>query len=125
MSNTARHSFSLSALFVLMAAVGVIASFLAPVVQSVTAGPVSASQGMTAAFVGAAVLAVLGGCIGLHHHNRRQGLSWGVLTGMVLGVILGPLTQAPAPMISTLLSISLTGSLVLIAVAAFFRWAAN
>ena len=117
-----RHSFPLSALFMLVAACGVVAALITPVVRSVAEGGLGVSETLGASTLGCAVVTLLGGTVGLYHYHRLRGLLWGALTGAVIGCVVGPLVLAPASAFSSLMSIATFGAAVLVAIGAGFRF---
>lgn len=117
-----RRVYSLSVLFILVAACSIVAAFLAPVVRAISAGPIGVVEAAMATTAGGLAAACLGGIVGLYHYRRGRGFLWGTLTGLVLGSALGPISLAPLEVVPTLFSLSLIGSAVLVGVAAFLRW---
>ena len=63
--------------------------------------------------------AVLGGLIGLFHYRRWHGLSYGLLTGFVVGACVGPVltSQNYGQIVATCLG----GSLLLVILASVYR----
>jgi uncharacterized membrane protein len=117
-----RYVYPLNALFILVTACSVVAALLTPVVRAIAGGPVGVPQAMMSCFAGALYASGLGGVVGLYHFNRRRGFAWGALTGAALGAALGPVALAPVQAFPSLISISLGGSALLVAIAAGFRW---
>ena len=107
------QSYPLSALFLLLAACGVICALLTPVVRAVMAGQVGGEDTVLASFVGA-LLSICGGAIiGLYHYRPLRGLAWGILTGGVIGTIVGPVVLAPPESLGSLIGMAVGGGFVL------------
>ena len=116
-----RRNYPLSALFVLMAACGVITALMTPVVRAVVAGSVGAPEAVFAGFLGLIAVMLLGGVVGLYHCQHGRGLLWGLLTGAVIGVVAGPVVLSPASAFSSLIAMSAGGAVVLLLVGVALR----
>lgn len=115
-----QYGYPLSALFVLLAACAVVSALLAPVAHAVVAKDLTGGQILFASFVGAILVGVLGGTIGLYHYRPLRGAGWGVLTGAIAGTLIGPIMLAPPEAIGQLLTLSIGGSIVLLITGAAF-----
>jgi hypothetical protein len=118
-----RRVYPLSVLFVLIAIASVMVGFLRPIVQSLSRGPVGVAEATMASVGGAIGVAFVGGLVGMHHYNRGRGLMWGIATGLAIGAVLGPASLTPLETAPTLMSIAVGGSMLLVALATFFRLA--
>jgi len=115
-----RRSYPLGALFVLVAAAGVISALLSPVVRAVVAGQVGFVEAVSASVGGALCGMVLGAVVGLYHYRLLRGLAWGTLTGGVIGMLVGPVVLAPGHAFGSLMTVSVTGAAALLISAAAF-----
>ena len=68
------------------------------------------------------LLMVLGAVVGMHHHRRARGAVWGIVTGGILGSVLGPLSLAPIRALPAIYSVSVTGCLVVVALGVALRY---
>jgi len=117
--------YPLSALFVLLAASAVVSALLTPVVHAVVAKDLTGEQVAMASFVGAILVALVGGVIGLYHYRPWRGVGWGVLTGGIIGTLIGPVVLAPPEAIGQLVTMSIGGSIVLLITGAAFGFSAR
>jgi hypothetical protein len=115
-----RSGYPLSALFVLVAACAVVSALLTPVVHAVGAKVLTLEQVAGASFCGAILVALGGGVIGLYHYRPLRGVGWGVLTGGIIGLLIGPVMLAPPEAIGSLVTMSIGGSIVLLLTGAAF-----
>lgn len=114
------QSYPLSALFLLVAACAVICALLTPVVRAIVVGDVGGEDTAIASAGGAFLSMMVGAVIGLYHYRPFRGLAWGILTGGVIGMIVGPVILAPAESLSSLVTMSLGGAIVLVLTGVFF-----
>jgi hypothetical protein len=119
---TGRYRYPLSALFVLMAACGVAAALVAPVVQSVMAGDVGLAELLGTSLGGSVGMMVLCGILGLYHYRPVRGLLWGILTGGLVGMVVCPVMVAPPKSFPSLFVTSLVGAALLVLMGAFLHW---
>ncbi|MDA1052552.1 MAG: hypothetical protein O3C40_19010 [Planctomycetota bacterium] len=117
--------YPLSALFVLLAVCAVVSALLTPVAHAVVAKDLTGEQIATASFIGAMIVGLIGGVIGLYHYRPLRGASWGVLTGGIIGTLIGPVMLAPAESIGSLVIMSIGGSIVLLITGAAFGFRAK
>ena len=93
--SNARGGYPLLALFFAVAASAVLAAVTAPVVALVNNDEVSAGEFWWAsASVGAACM-ITGAFIGLYHYRRLLGVGLGIMTGGIIGFIVGPVILSP------------------------------
>jgi len=116
------HTYPLSALFVLMAACGVVTALLTPVVRGVVAGDVGLAETLGSSLGGALVIMVLSGVLGLYHYRPVRGFLWGIITGGTIGMIVGPVVVAPAKSFPSLIATSLLGAILLVVIGAILHW---
>jgi hypothetical protein len=112
-------SFSLAALLFLLACAAVLLAILLPALQTQAEQQLG---GITLVGTAAAVgllASVLGGLIGLFHYRRLRGLGWGILTGLLTGICIGPvvLSDHYGQVVATCLG----GSVFLVTLAIFYR----
>ena len=112
--------YPLSALFVILAACAVVSALLTPVARAVVIGELTLAQVVGASIVAAILVAMIGGVIGLYHYRPLRGAGWGVLTGGVIGLLIGPLMLAPPEAITEVVTVSIVGSIVLLITGAAF-----
>lgn len=120
-----QSGYPLSALFVLVAACAVVSALLSPVVHAVIAKVLTLEQVAGASVGGAVIVAIIGGVIGLYHYRPLRGVGWGVLTGGVLGMLIGPVMLAPPEAIGPLVTMSIGGSIVLLLTGVAFGFTAR
>ncbi|MBC8352994.1 MAG: hypothetical protein H8E66_13445 [Planctomycetes bacterium] len=109
-----QSGYPLSALFVLLAACAVVSALLSPVAHAVVARTLTLGQVAAASIIGAILVGLLGGVIGLYHYRPLRGVGWGVLCGGIIGTFVGPIMLAPAEAIGPLVTMSIGGSIVLL-----------
>lgn len=112
--------YPLSALFVLLAVCAVVSVLLAPVARAVVTKQVTWDQIAITCFFGVILVGILGAVIGLYHYRPLRGAGWGVLTGGIIGLFIGPVMLAPPEEIGTLVTVSIVGSVVLVITGAAF-----
>ena len=108
------RSFTLSSLFVLVAACAVLLAMSASAAGHAK-GRAGAQELAVAALIGAAAVALLGVAVGLHHYRRLRGAALGGTIGFVVGLAAGPLVLVPAANFLSLLRISLAGAALVVA----------
>lgn len=109
-----QSGYPLSALFVLLAGCAVMSALLTPIVHAVVARVLTIGQVAGASVGGAILVGLVGGVVGLYHYRLWRGVGWGVLTGGILGTLIGPVMLAPPEAIGHLVITSIGGSLVLL-----------
>ncbi len=112
-------SFSLAALFFLMACLAVLLAVLLPGVQALSERQVGVSQFVSSSLVVGAFASLLGGMVGLFHYRRLRGLGWGLLTGLVVGLCVGPVVLSRH--FGQVVVASLGGSVLLLVLATAYR----
>jgi hypothetical protein len=110
---------------VLVAACAVVSALLTPVVHAVIKKVLTLEQIAGASIGGAILVAIIGGVIGLYHYRPLRGVGWGVLTGGVIGTLIGPVMLAPPEAIGPLVTMSIGGSIVLLFTGAAFGFSAK
>ncbi|MEO8498834.1 MAG: hypothetical protein ABI614_27550 [Planctomycetota bacterium] len=115
-----QKGYPLSALFVLLAACAVVSALLAPVADAVVAKTLTVQQVGVASLIGAMLVGLIGGVVGLYHYRPLRGAGWGVLTGGISGVFIGPMMLAPPEATGELLTMSIGGAIVLLITGAAF-----
>lgn len=109
-----KQSYPLSALFVLVAACAVICALLTPVARAVVTGRVGGEDTAIASVGGALLAMMVGAVVGLYHYRPLRGLAWGLLTGGVIGLLVGPIILAPPESLGSLVTMSIGGAIVLV-----------
>ncbi|MFV1968234.1 MAG: hypothetical protein ACC628_22655 [Pirellulaceae bacterium] len=120
-----RRSYPLSALFVLMAACGVVAALVTPAVRSVVSGEVGLAELLGTSLGGSVAVMVLCGVLGLYHYRPVRGFLLGILTGGIIGMVVGPVMVAPMKSFLSLVLTSLIGAILLVVMGAFLHWTAR
>lgn len=135
------RGYSLSFLFLLVAACAVVAAvggkgflFLldATVVVvnarnggnliNTTGGLMDEAVRLAIAFATVFVALLLGAIIGLYHYRKLRGLGWGSVAGLAVGLLAAPLAVVPQSSLSHLVTATLGGSCILLAVAVANRF---
>lgn len=124
-NRSVQGGYPLSALFVLLAACAVVSALLTPVVHAVVGKVLTIGQVAGASFGGAILVGIIGGVIGLYHYRPLRGVAWGILTGGIIGTVVGPIMLAPAEAIGPLVTMSIGGSIVLLITGAAFGFGAG
>ncbi|HUG66689.1 MAG TPA: hypothetical protein VMM76_02990 [Pirellulaceae bacterium] len=125
MDRSVQGGYPLSALFVLLAACAVVSALLTPVVHAVVGKVLTIEQVAGASVGGAMFVGLIGGVIGLYHYRPLRGVAWGILTGGIIGTVVGPIMLAPAEAIGPLVTMSIGGSIVLLITGAAFGFSAG
>ncbi len=110
-SNT-RGGYPLLALFFAVAASAILIALVAPVITSVNDGQVGAAEFWVASAIVGAVGMIIGGFVGLYHYRRLFGAGLGIVTGAIIGSIVGPV--AVSPNYQEVMATCLGGSLLLL-----------
>ncbi|MCA9145835.1 MAG: hypothetical protein KDB05_23745 [Planctomycetales bacterium] len=124
-NQSVQSGYPLSALFVLIAACAVVSALLSPVVHAVIAKLLTIEQVVGASIGGAVIVAIIGSVIGLYHYRPLRGIGWGVVTGGVIGMLIGPVMLAPPEAIGPLVTMSIGGSIVLLLTGTAFGFTAR
>ena len=111
--------FSLAALFFLMACMAVLMAVLLPGVQTLGEPQVGKMQFVASSLVVGAFASLLGGTVGLFHYRRLRGLGWGLLTGLVVGLCVGPVVLSRH--FEQVVIACLGGSILLLILATVYR----
>jgi hypothetical protein len=112
----------LAALFVLLA---VAATLLAMWTPAVAAAAVRGPYLVGYTVCSAMGWGIVGGFVGLYHHRRGIGILVGAVTGVAVGVFIGPSATTPGSGFPSLVLISLVGSAVLVVIGVVSRLTAN
>jgi hypothetical protein len=118
-SSVTRRGYSLSTLFLLVAASAVAIGMVSPVLRGeaqVGVGDVIGAS-ITCSMLGF----VLGGLLGLFHYSRVRGVGWGLIVGTLIGAVCGPMMFIPSASLSFVFSTALGGSVVILGVATLIR----
>jgi hypothetical protein len=119
-SNPAHHrGYSLSTLFLLIAACAVAIGMVSPVLR----GEAQVGPGDV---IGSAIACglmglILGAVVGLFHYSRVRGLGWGLIVGGLIGAVCGPIMYVPPAQFSFVFSTALGGAVLILGVAAMIR----
>ncbi len=112
-------SFSLAALFFLLALAAVLLAILLPALRTRAEQQIGGLKFAGAALGVGFFASVLGGMIGLFHYRRLRGLGWGVLTGLLTGICIGPVVLSHH--YDQVVATCLGGSVLLVALAILYR----
>jgi FtsH-binding integral membrane protein len=125
------QSFSLAALFLLVALCAILTAQLSPLIREWARG--SSASG-TVAFrfdpgelvawtISSFLLGMFyGGVIGAYHYRRARGVTWGIVTGLLLGLVAGPIAYASTRMPVHTLVTAVGGAFILVGVATMYRF---
>jgi hypothetical protein len=113
--------YPLIALFLVLTGCGIIAALVGPAARAVSEGKIGLADALLSSVIGCVVVMVMGGVIGLFHYRRARGFGWGLLTGAVIGLFVGPLVLAPRESFGTIVSLSMGGAAVILLISAAFR----
>jgi hypothetical protein len=119
------QGYPLSTLFLLIAVCAISSALVAPAVRSAAAGKTGLWDHLSASLGGMLLMTCLGAVIGLYHYRRTRGLLWGMITGATLGAFFGPIALTPGSDLHSLVSLSIGGSLLVIAVGVAMRFASQ
>jgi hypothetical protein len=115
------RGYPLIALFLILTACGIVAALVGPAMRNVMEGKIGARDAALAIMGCSISIMALGGLIGLFHFHRGRGFLWGIITGGVIGVFVGPMMMAPRTAMGTLVGLSLGGSAIIVLVAVAYR----
>jgi hypothetical protein len=121
-SRLSPRGYPLSALFLLVAACGVVTALVTPVVRAVTSGNLGLGETLGSSLSGGLIMLTLGGILGLYHYRPVRGFLWGCVAGGMIGALVGPIVLAPADAFVALLITSIGGTLVLLVIGAALRF---
>jgi len=116
-----QQSFPLSALFVMIAVCGVIASMVGPMARATISDNIGVTDVAAASFLGSLIVMLLGAIVGLYHHRKARGAMWGILVGAWIGMVAGPTVLTPADAFPLLIKTSVAGAAMLVGVGLAFR----
>jgi hypothetical protein len=121
LNRSPNRSYSLSMLFVLVAACAIVASFLTPVARGVVSGKVGLVELLFSSVGGGIAIMMAGGVLGLFHYRPVRGALWGIIAGGVTGAIAGPLVLVPSEALGATFGASICGAVLLLVIGAAFR----
>lgn len=124
-NRSVQKGYPLSALFVLLAVCAVVSALLAPVANAIVTKELTVFYVAIASLIGAGVVGLLGGAVGLYHYRPLRGAGWGLLTGVIAGLFIGPLMLVPPEAVGPLITMSIGGSIVLLITGAAFGFGAR
>lgn len=117
--------YPLIALFLVITACGIIASLIGPAVRAVSDGRVGVREAIYASMISTVVVMLTGGIVGLFHYRRTRGFVWGLVTGAVIGLFVGPLVLAPREAFGAVVALSFGGAAVIVLISVAFRIASR
>jgi hypothetical protein len=117
--------YPLIALFLVITACGIIAALIGPAARAISDGRVGVREAFFSSVLSTVVVMLMGGIIGMFHYRRARGFGWGLLTGAVIGIFVGPLILAPHEAFGAVLALSFGGAVVIILISVAFRIAAR
>ena len=120
-----RRVYPLSVLFLVTAGCAIFSALLTPLLRALAGGTVGFFDASVTSMGGGLFGGFLGGMVGIYHYRRGRGLIWGLLVGLSMGALLGPLSLIPVEAAPSLLGLSAAGAVLLVALAAGFRLAAR
>lgn len=115
------RGYSLGSLFLLVSTSAAILALVAPVVRRVGQEVGGVSELVIAAVAGGAILAAVGMFVGMFHLTRPSGLLWGLLLGIGLGTLAGPLAFISADEFSYVLLLGFGGAALVLGLAIVSR----
>jgi hypothetical protein len=118
-SSVSHRGYSLSTLFLLIAASAVVVGMVSPVLRG--EARVGVEDVIGASLTCSVLGLVLGGLVGSFHYSRLRGVGWGLIVGTLIGAICGPIMFIPPAQFSFVFSTALGGSLVILGVATVIR----
>jgi hypothetical protein len=113
--------YPLIALFLVLTGCAIIAALVGPAARAVSDGKIGLADALLSMLVGSVVVMVMGGIVGLFHYRRARGFGWGLLTGGVIGLFVGPIVLAPRESFATVISLSVGGAVMIILIGVAFR----
>ena len=117
--------YPLIALFLVITACGIIAALIGPAARAISDGRVGVREALVSSILSTVVVMLTGGIVGMFHYRRARGFGWGLLTGAVIGMFVGPLILAPLEAFGAVLALSFGGAVVIILISVAFRIAAR
>jgi hypothetical protein len=124
-SVTRTGGYPLIALFLVITACGIIAALIGPAARAVSDGRVGVGDAIYASLISTVLVMLTGGVVGMFHYRRMRGLGWGLVTGAVIGMFVGPLMLAPHEAFGSVVSLSLGGAAVIVLISLAFRIASR
>jgi hypothetical protein len=121
-NNSQRQSYPLAALFILIAACGILLALVVQVIRGVSVTRAGPGELVVAGALGTCLGMILGMLVGIHHYQRLRGIAMGGLSGALIGAVAGLVIMIPAENFAGLIAASLGGSLVLLLVGAVLRF---
>jgi hypothetical protein len=117
--------YPLVALFLVITACGIIASLIGPAARAISDGRIGVRDAISASLASTVVVMLIGGVIGLFHYRRARGFGWGLVTGAIIGIFVGPLVLAPHEAFGAVIALSFGGAAVIILITTAFRFASR
>ena len=124
-SATTQRGYPLIALFLVITGCGIIAALVGPAMRGIFDGTVGPGDAAYAGGASAVLIMTLGGIVGMFHYHRGRGFFWGLVTGSAIGIFAGPMIVTPRGSLSTMLGLSVGGTVVILLVTTAFRMAAR
>lgn len=116
-----RRGYPMGMLFVLVAISAVLTAGLSPALRAVAAEKLQWWQPLLAAGIGAMVLGIIGFCAGALYFPHWRGLLMGLISGMAIGLVAGPLALVePRELFPAALAMCV-GSVIAVGLAAAMR----
>ena len=112
-------------LFLVITACGIIAALIGPAARAISAGKIGAREVIYASLISTLIVMVTGAVVGMFHYRRARGLFWGLITGAVIGIFVGPLVLAPRESFGAVLALSFGGGAVIVLISVAFRIASR
>lgn len=109
------------ALFLVLTACGIVASLLGPSIRAIVEGKVGLRDAILSSVIASGMVMLIGGAVGLFHYRRARGVGWGLLTGAVIGLLIGPLVLAPREALGTVIALTFGGAAVILLISVAFR----
>jgi hypothetical protein len=117
--------YPLIALFLVITACGIIAALIGPAARAVSDGRIGVRDAVLSSIISTVFVMLTGGIVGTFHYRRARGFCWGLITGAVIGVFVGPLVLAPRDAFGAVLALSFGGAAVIILISVAFRIASR
>jgi len=122
---TSTGGYPLIALFLVITACGIIASLIGPAVRAMSDGRIGVRDAINSSIASTVIVMLIGGVVGMFHYRRARGFGWGLVTGAVIGIFVGPLVLAPHESFGAVVALSFGGAAVIILITIAFRIASR
>ena len=119
--NGSSSAFTLRSALLILGVLGVIFRVLSPLVRAVVSDRVDVDNIAIAMALGLFLSVVVGGTVGLFHHRRGQGVLTGLIVGVFVGPLIGAATMVPARATGAVFLGAFGGSAVLLLFGAMSR----